>query len=261
MESPIWRIEFGDSPLVASALHDGGEVRPKVAALLHIDRQRRRYEEDPHTAAWTAIASTRIVGLRSRFEVDLNRPREKAVYLSPADAWGLDVWRSPPPDDLVERSLAAYDDFYAQVGLLLEQLLLRHPRVVVFDLHSFNYRRDGRDAPPADVREKPEVNLGTRTMDREFWTRVVETWLGAMRGYNYLDRRLDVRENVNFFGGNFPGWIHQQFPRRVCVLAVEVKKFFMDEWTGELDQVQHHAIGQALQHAASAVLDEFKDVG
>ena len=29
-------------------------------------------------------------------------------------------------------------------------------------------------------------------------------------------------------------------------LAIEVKKFFMNEWTGELDCDQHRALGQAL---------------
>jgi N-formylglutamate amidohydrolase len=254
MDSPLWRIEFGESPLVAAALHDGSLVRPEVAAALRLDEAQRRYEEDPHTAAWTAIAATRIIARRSRFEFDLNRPRERAVYLAPADAWGLDVWRSPPAADVVERSLAAYDDFYSQVRLVLEGLLARYPRVVVFDLHSFNHRRAGRNGPCDDPQEKPEVNLGTRTMDRRFWAPVVDGWLAEMRNYNYLGRRLDVRENVNFFGGHFPAWIHGQFPRRVCALAVEVKKFFMDEWSGELDPPQHQAMGEALCRGAEGVM-------
>jgi hypothetical protein len=32
-----------------------------------------------------------------------------------------------------------------------------------------------------------------------------------------------------------------------------VKKFFMNEWTGELDSTQHDAIGRALASAAIAV--------
>lgn len=259
MDSPLWRTEFGESPLVASALHDGSAVRPEVAALMRLDDRQRRYEEDPHTAAWTAIASTRIVALRSRFELDLNRPRDRAIYLSPEHAWGLDVWKSSPPRDLLDRSLAAYDDFYAHLQLVMERLLARHPRVVVFDLHSFNHRRACRDGPPDDPQGKPEVNLGTKTMDREFWADLVDCWLAEMRNYNYLGRRLDVRENVNFFGGHFPGWLHRQFPRRVCVLAVEVKKFFMDEWTGELDESQHRAIGDALRHSALGVLDVLRN--
>ena len=253
MDSPFWRTEFGDSPLMAAALHDSGAVRAEVAAVLKLDAQQRCYEEDPYTAAWTAIAPTRIIAGRSRFEFDLNRPRDTAVYLNAADAWGLDCWHSPPAPEMVARSLAAYDDFYAHLRLLLERLLVRHERVVVFDLHSFNHRRDGREAPPADPADKPEINLGTRSMDRAFWAPVVDSWLRAMCDYNYLDRRLDVRENVNFFGGHFPTWIHAQFPRRVCVLAVEVKKFFMDEWTGELDERQHDAIGKALAHGAETV--------
>jgi N-formylglutamate amidohydrolase len=213
------------------------------------------YEEDPYTSAWTSIAPTRIVARRSRFEVDFNRPRDKAVYLVPADAWGLEVWHCTPTTEMVARSLAVYDDFYAQLRLLLERLVARHGRVVVFDLHSYNHIRGGRGGVVSDPAGNPEINLGTGSLNRSAWTPIVERWLSEMLGYDYFGRRLDVRENVKFFGGNVPGWIHQNFPTTVCALAIEVKKFFMDEWTGELDVTQHDAIGKALSRAADGVLE------
>jgi hypothetical protein len=79
-----------------------------------------------------------------------------------------------------------------------------------------------------------------------------------MRKHDYFGRRLDVRENVKFFGGNLAGWMHQNFPGTVCALAVEVKKFFMDEWTGQLDTAKHQAIGQALARAAAGVSAELE---
>lgn len=254
----FWQTEFGDGPLVACALHDGHAVRADVSACFRLDEARRRYEEDPHTADWTFFAPTRIVGRRSRFELDLNRPRDKAVYLRPEDAWGLDVWRICPTPEMIAQSLRLYDDFYAHLQLLLERLVARHGRVVVFDLHSYNHKRGGdgssSDAPPTN----PDINLGTGTMDRRRWTPVVERWLTEMRNYNYFGRQLDVRENVRFFGGQLPAWIHASFPETVCALAIEVKKFFMNEWTGELDTTQHVAIGAALAGAAAGVADELE---
>jgi hypothetical protein len=41
-------------------------------------------------------------------------------------------------------------------------------------------------------------------------------------------------------------------------LAIEVKKFFMNEWTGELDTAQHEAIGDALARAAAGVREELE---
>ncbi len=196
MGETIWQTEFGDGPLVACAIHDGHDVRPEVAACLRLDDSERRYEEDPYTGAWTSIAPTRIVACRSRFELDLNRPRAKAVYRVPADAWGLEIWRCPPADSLVERSLRMYDDFYAHLRLLLERLVVRHGQVVVFDLHSYNHIREGGAA--ADPQQNPEVNLGTRSMPRERWAAVVERWLAEMRSFDYIGRGLDIRENVKF---------------------------------------------------------------
>jgi hypothetical protein len=252
----IWQTEFGEGPLVACAVHDGHAVRPEVANCLRLNDAQRLYEEDPYTASWTAIASTRIVARRSRFEVDLNRPREKAVYLMPDDAWGLDIWACRPSPEIVDRSLRAYDDFYAHLRLLLERLVARHGRVVVFDLHSYNHVRDGAGAAFADATQNPEINLGTGSMDRRRWAPIVDRWLAETRDCDYFGRRLDVRENVKFFGGNLPGWIHANFPETVCALAIEVKKFFMDEWTGTLDSARHKAIGRVLAKAAAGVADE-----
>jgi hypothetical protein len=42
------------------------------------------------------------------------------------------------------------------------------------------------------------------------------------------------------------------------VLSVEVKKFFMDEWTGELDSSVHTAVGDALTYAAGGLLEELR---
>jgi hypothetical protein len=78
--------------VVAVALHDGYEVRPEVAALLAVTETDRWREEEPFTTTWTEIGNICIVAKRSRFEVDLNRPKEKAVYLKPEEAWGLRVF-------------------------------------------------------------------------------------------------------------------------------------------------------------------------
>ncbi len=255
MDGPAWELQFGEGPLVAAAIHHGSAMRSELAALLALGPAQRLYEEDPQTGLWTTIAPTRIVVLRSRFEMDLNRPREKAVYLEPEDAWGLRVWKSGLPEDAIRRSLAQYDLFYRHVELVLRSLLERHGRVVVFDLHSYNHRRRGPDAPPDDPLKNPEVNVGTATIQQRRWRPVVERLLAELAGYDFLGRRLDVRENVRFEGGWFSRWIHRTFPDSVCALAIEVKKFFMDEWTGRVDQAQFGAVHEALRAAARGVLE------
>ncbi len=61
-------------------------------------------EEDPFTGNWTSVAKNRIIVNRSRFEVDINRPRDKAVYITPEDAWGLHIWKNIPSQQIVDRS-------------------------------------------------------------------------------------------------------------------------------------------------------------
>jgi N-formylglutamate deformylase len=229
-----WKIEQGDGPIVAVAVHAGHDVRPEIAERLALGDADRMREEDPYTGGWTRVADTSVVAERSRFEVDLNRPREEAVYKGPDDAWGLDVWRQPLTEALIEESLKEYDAFYRTLHRLLTGIEERYGRFVVLDLHSYNHRRSG-DGPPADPEKNPEVNVGTGTMDRSRWAGVVDRFIGDLSQYDLMGRHLDVRENVKFVGRQIPRYIHTNFPESGCAVAVEFKKFFMDEWTGELD--------------------------
>ena len=63
-----------------------------------------------------------------------------------------------------------------------------------------------------------------------------------LREYEFPAGSLDVRENIKFDGGYFAQWIGERFPGTVCNLCIEFKKFFMDEWTGTLDDELHAAI-------------------
>jgi len=258
MNEPFWQERKGAGPLFAAAIHHGHSVRDELAPLLALDGAERLREEDPFTGDWTEIAPSRIMVLRSRFEVDLNRPRVKAVYRTSQDAWGLEVWKDGLPDEICERSLIEYDAFYSRMRELLTEIENESGRFIVFDFHSYNHRRGGPGAPPADNDSNPQVNVGTGSMDRARWAPVVDRFIRDLRVYDFPGGRLDVRENVKFRGGQFPTWVHQNFPRSGCAMAIEFKKFFMDEWTGEPDCELLHSIGAALHAVVPGVLKALK---
>ncbi|CAH1000620.1 hypothetical protein LEM8419_01754 [Neolewinella maritima] len=251
-EQPAFTLTGAPAPLILTAVHDGSTVRDELTGRFALSKQERLYEEDPHTASWARLREPHVVGHYSRFEVDLNRSRERAVYLEPADAWGLTVWQERPDAAMIERSLASYDDFYREVGQFLERVVERYGSFVLYDIHSYNHRREDNDRQPADPEANPVVNVGTGNMNRKKWAPVVDTFLTTMRKGATLDGKpLDVRENVKFDGGHFNLWIHDRFPDVSCVLSVEFKKVFMDEHTNVLDQ----AVLQDLQGALSSTFD------
>lgn len=254
----IWSIQIGKSPVIAAAIHNGHEVRDEISELFNLSESERLREEDPFTGDWTTITDTRIIGFRSRFEVDLNRPREKAVYIVPEDAWGLQVWKSKPPKEIVEHSLSEYDAFYNETASVLKDLQQQFGKFVVFDLHSYNHMRGGPDEQPAEPLSNPEVNIGTGTLDREYWAPVIERFMSDLHEFDYPGRHLDVRENVKFKGGNFSKWTNEKFHHSGCALAIEFKKFFMNEWTGEPDKTHLEAIRQALKSTIPGVIEELK---
>jgi N-formylglutamate amidohydrolase len=247
-----WETFRGDDPILATAIHAGHALRDEAEALTALTDEERLREEDPFTDRWADVASNRIIVSRSRFEVDLNRPRDIAVYREPADAWGLEVWKSTPSDEFVEGSLALYDQFFVELGQLLDELVAAHGYFVVLDLHSYNHRRLGRDLPVDDPDTHPEINLGTESIPPA-GRHLVDVFAEALRTHPFDHGHLDVRENVKFKGGRMTRWIHERYPDHGTSIAVEVKKFYMDEWTGEPDETMTDDLRAALNYAAQAV--------
>jgi len=256
---PLVAITRGDGPLVAAALHAGHAVRPDLLPHLALADDERLREEDPFTEHLATVAPTRIVGLRSRFEVDLDRPPERAVYRTPEEAWGLTVWKDGVPETVFEASREAYRAAYAEIEAVLAEKVARYGSVVVFDVHAYNHRREGPDGPFAQEEENPEVDVGTGSLDRARWGPLVDRFVRELRvagEATALRFGLDVRENVRFRGGYFAEWAHARFADRACVLALAFKKTFMDEWTGGLYDEHLDALRAALALTVPGVLEE-----
>jgi hypothetical protein len=77
-----------------------------------------------------------------------------------------------------------------------------------------------------------------------------------MRTFGSPASPLDVRENVRFRGGHFSKWVHERFPDSACVLAIEFKKTFTDEWTGHADRARIAWLGRALASTIPGVVAE-----
>jgi len=248
------RLQLGHGPLIATAVHDGHDIRPDLRPYIALSESGRYREEDPFTGIWAEVAPSRVIALRSRFEVDLNRPRESAIYRTPEDCWGLALYAQQPPEVLLERSLAEYDEFYDTMHEFLSNVVREHGRFVVFDLHSYNHRRAGPRGPQADPMHNPQVNVGTESIDRDRWGGVVDAFCESLRAADFPGGRLDVRENVKFKGGNWSRWVNKNFPNEGVAIAIEFKKFFMDEWTGLPDWNLISAVSTALKATIDPVL-------
>lgn len=257
---PLWSIHEGEGPLFATALHAGHDIRDEMAELMALHESSRLREEDPYTDRLARMVPNHIIPLRSRFEVDLNRARDEAVYLNPEDAWGLKVWRHRPTPLMIKHSLLEFDTFYAITRQLLRRLEQDYGHFVILELHSYNHMRNGPNAPPDDPATHPDVNVGTGTMERARWARIIDRFIRDLRAYNYVDGHLDVRENVKFKGRQFASWVHENFPYSGCVLSIDLKKIFMSEWSGAIDKTRFLSLFYALKSTLPGISEELQQL-
>ncbi len=195
---------------------------------------------------------THVIAHVSRFEYDLNRAAEEAIYQTPEQAWGLDIWHGPLAGDVVSRSRDLHGAYYRMLGQLLDDVAASHERFVLIDVHSYNHRRDGPDGAPTDPAKAPDINIGTFSMPRERWAYLLDPLIEAMAGFDFNGRKLDVRENIAFQGkGEQTRFVHDRYPEQGCAIALEFKKFFMDEWSGEPDPAELDAMRRFIAFTAA----------
>jgi N-formylglutamate amidohydrolase len=223
-----------NEPIICASIHSGHSIEPWLKKDMILDEENRLREEDPFTDFFTQICSNRIIADTSRFQVDLNRDRQNAVYQKPEDAWGLTIREQELSNAELEKVLRFYDIFYETTKIHIQRLIEKFGCVFVYDIHSYNHRRQGPDAPPDAQIDNPDIILGTSNMP-EHWKSLVDAIQQEMLSMDFFGKQLDIRQNIKFSGGFFSQWLHQTFPDKICCIALEFKKIFMDEWTGLVD--------------------------
>ncbi|MHB9878089.1 N-formylglutamate amidohydrolase [Pacificimonas sp. ICDLI1SI03] len=214
-----------------TAIHAGHTIRDSLLPWLEIEEEERLREEDPLTDYFLPAGDTIFRGNRSRFEFDLNRPAEKAVTVDPEDTWGLKIWDPDLPQAETDQSLALHRQFYGLMAERVEAMIAEHGRILVLDVHSYNHRRDGPDAPPIAQSGSPDIDLGATTLNKELYGPLLDRFAAGLRSRAVRGETPDVRVNVRWEdGGNFPEWLHATYGDAACVITLEYKKIFMDEW-------------------------------
>ena len=207
-------------PYVCAAIHDGHQFRKELwDNCLHTEYD-RWYEEDPETKNMIASHPIVIAGCDSRFEYDLNRAPEDAVFET---AWGKQLWKTPLPKDQKETSLAKHRAFYRVVHALIETLETMFGVAIVYDMHSYNWQRWDR--------EVPAWNLGTSNVDNDRFGNTAEAWRQSLSKIKLPNNIKSTALINDTFQGNgyFLKFITQNF-KNTLVLATEIAKIYCDEY-------------------------------
>ncbi len=204
---------------VCGAVHDGTQFRSELWDSCTHSYYERWYEEDPATKQMVQSHPIVIAGLDSRFEYDLNRAPETAIY---EDAWGKKLWSKPLSEVMKQKSLLKHYNFYKVVTALIQKIEQKYGVCIVYDIHSYNWKRWDR--------EVPTWNLGTENIDNDRFGKDVEQWRSILENISLPNGiKSTAKINDTFMGnGYFLKFITQNF-QNTLVLATEIAKVYCDE--------------------------------
>lgn len=213
-------------PAMSAAIHNGSRLRAELVENCLLDQAQRYYEEDPYTGSFISDQAITLIAHDSRYEYDLNRNPQECVYET---AWGVDVWKQPLSNEAINESQAKHAQFYRIVAAIVEALQADFGQCIVYDNHSYNYKRHERQ-------DLPVINLGTSSVKSDKWRPVIDSWLSILKAMQVDGIEVTAAENDIFYGkGQLAAFCHGNYDN-VLVLATEAKKVFMNELTGEADE-------------------------
>lgn len=205
---------------LCAAVHDGHQFRKELwEQCLHTEYE-RWYEEDPCTLQMVQTMPMVIAGCDSRFEYDLNRAPDNAIY---DDAWGKKLWKTPITEQQKAVSLAKHNAFYTVVHALISKIQSKFGGAVVYDMHSYNWRRWDRAVPV--------INLGIKNINQDRFFAFAKAWCDTLSTMQ-LPHGIKTTAAINdTFQGNgyFLKYITQNF-NKTLVLATEFSKIYCHEY-------------------------------
>lgn len=230
---------------VCGAVHNGHQFRKELWDNCLHTAYDRWYEEDPATKEMVQTHPIVIAGCDSRFEYDLNREPERAIY---EDAWGKKLWRNPLDASAVTKSLDKHYAFYRVVDALIAKIESKFSVCIVYDMHSYNWQRWDR--------EVPTWNLGTTNIDEDRFKESIASWRAILEQTPLPnDIKSTAKINDTFYGnGYFLKHITNKF-QNTLVLATEIAKVYCDE----MNQVLYPEVVDAVENYLKTALKSHAD--
>ena len=239
-------------PYIGTATHHGHQFREELEPFCALNEAERYYEEDPGTGDWLDGLPITLVGGDSRYEYDLNRSPNECIY---NEAWNKAVWKQPLSQKERKVSLAKHSRYYRVLGSLLGKLEAMFGRCLVFDLHSYNMKRDGREKAPI-------FNVGTAQIEKRKWHKTLQHLNENLSSIELPNLDVTCERDAVFYGLGYQAKFARQNFNAVLNIPVEVKKIYMDETTGEYFPVVHEALrenlSRALFHTAASFASRVK---
>lgn len=230
-------------PVVCTAIHDGHAMRPDLEANCLLTQEERLQEEDPHTFAFLAGVPIRICGGDSRYAYDLNRDPADPIY---EIAWGKKVWRNPLEPEQRQESLERHHRYYRILTALMNKVRQVCGKALLIDLHSYCYQI--RTYP-----EAPVFNTGTEQIQLPRWEPLLSRFETSLAEMVIPGVETIVGRDVVFKGKAWQArFMGRTFPE-VPVIPLEIKKVYMNEWTGQLYPDVFAAIHTGLKRAIEHV--------
>ena len=232
-------------PYVCGAVHDGHQFRKELwDNCLHSEYD-RWYEEDPQTKNMVISHPILIAGCDSRFEYDLNRDPENAVFDT---AWGKHLWEKPLSESAKQKSLQKHTAFYKVVDALMSKLESKFGVCVVYDMHSYNWKRWDR--------EVPTWNLGTSNIDNDRFGDIIESWREMLLSIELPHNIIQTALINDTFQGNgyFLKFITKNF-KNTLVLATEIAKVYCDEYK----QINYPEVVSAVEQQLQVLIPKHAD--
>ncbi len=207
---------------ICTAIHNGHHLREALAKNCLLNEAERLYEEDPFTGEMVAAMPITLIALDSRYEYDLNRPPESAVY---EEAWGKTVWQKALSKTEKKISYEKHALFYRILGAVIKKIEALHGNCLVYDLHSYNHLRIDK--------ETPTFNIGTEQLNTKKWGKVIKHWHKSLAMVQLPNLETRSAMDEIFWGRGYLASFAKQNFKHTLVLPTEIKKVFMDENNSE----------------------------
>ncbi|MBU1138419.1 MAG: flavohemoglobin expression-modulating QEGLA motif protein [Proteobacteria bacterium] len=227
-------------PAVYTAIHAGHTIPQQITERLLLNEEERRYKEDPFTGEMLSSFPIVLLGLGSRYLYDLNRPPGEFTYEA---AEGKKIWSRPLTAKERKENTSLHDSYYRVLSALLTVLEKKFSRCIIYDLHSFNYKRI--------TTETPLFNIGTHHIDQKTYRPVLDNLRRRLMGADFPNIENRAACDEVFTGKGYQAFfIHENHPQSLCI-PLAIKKVYMDETSGVAYPLILEAIIESLKQALS----------